>query len=66
VVLGGEQGTDVSVQDEVGLDPALDRLVYLRVGGVDEIAYLVADRPLPVGKRVDIGIDAGMLLVVHR
>jgi hypothetical protein len=62
VILGGEQSADVALEHEVRLNPALDRLLHLRVPGMDEIAHLAADRLLPIEKRVDVGIDARVLL----
>jgi hypothetical protein len=47
MVLGGEERTDVAVEDEVRLDPALDRLDDLRIRLVDEVTNLAKDVLLP-------------------
>src|SRR6266700_2625211 len=54
VVLGGEQRADVSLEYEVGLHGALDRLGQLRVGSVDQVAQTLAKLPLPWWQRVDV------------
>ena len=48
VVLGRKEGADVSLEDEVGLHRALDRLADLWVGAVDQVAELLAGVLLPV------------------
>jgi hypothetical protein len=48
VVLCREEGCDVAVEDEVGLDRPLDRLDDLGIGAMDQIPDLVADPLLPV------------------
>lgn len=47
---------------KVGLYAALDRLLGLRIGAVDDLAYLVADRLLPCWKPFDVLIDTGVLV----
>jgi transporter family-2 protein len=64
VVLGGQQGGDVALEDEVGLDPALDRLLDLGLRLVDQRADAVADGLLPVGESIDVGVDAGVGLEI--
>jgi len=58
VIPGGQQCADVALQHEVGLHLPFDRLLDLQIGGVDELADLVADGLLPVGQRVDVLVDA--------
>src|SRR5205823_7967163 len=65
VVLGGQQRADVALQHEVRLPGALDGLLDLRVGGVHQVAYLPADVTLPVGQRVDVGVDPWILGIAH-
>ena len=57
VVLGGEERADVAIEDEVGLDAALDRLLDSRVRRMDEIPDLAEDLPLPRGQVVEVGVD---------
>lgn len=40
MVAGGEQRADVALEDEVRLDPALDRLLDLRIGSMEEVTHL--------------------------
>ena len=63
MVPGGQQRADVAVEDEVGLDRPLDRLLDIGVGRVHEVADLAADVALPVGQRVEVGVDPGVLQV---
>ena len=65
MVLGGEQRTDVAVEHEIRLDRALDGLLDGRVCRVHEVADPAADRLLPVGERVDVGVDPRILDVRH-
>ncbi len=65
VVLRRQQRTDVAVEDEVRLDGALDRLLDLGVGTVDEVPDPAADLPLPVGQRVDVLVDPRVPGVGH-
>ena len=65
VVLRGQQRADVALQYEVRLTGALDGLGYLRVSGVDQVAYLAADGLLPVGESVNVGINARVGGVSH-
>jgi hypothetical protein len=65
VVLGGQERADVAVQDEVRLDRALDRLLDLGVGLVDEVAHPLEDLALPVGQGSQVGVDPGILGVVQ-
>jgi hypothetical protein len=65
VVLRRQQGADVSLQHEVRLSRALDGLLDLGVDGVDELPDLPADRLLPVGEGVDVGVDARIGFVCH-
>ena len=51
--------------DEVRAARALDRLDDLGIGGVDELADLAADRLLPLGQRVDVGVDTRVGGVGH-
>ena len=39
VVLGGQQPADVALEHEVRLHPALDRLLDLRIRGVDQAPW---------------------------
>jgi len=57
VILCGEQRTYVALEHEVRLDRPLDRLDDVRIGGVDQIAKLVAELALPVRQRVDVRVD---------
>jgi hypothetical protein len=57
MVLRGEEGGDVAVQDEIRLRGPLDRLLDLEVGGAPEFADLLTDRPLPGGQAVVKGVD---------
>jgi hypothetical protein len=52
VVLRCEEGADVALEHEVGLYGALDRLDDFGVGGVDQVAELLADALLPIGSRL--------------
>ena len=63
VILGGQQRADVALQHEVGLHLPFDRLLELRVGGVDEVADLMADGLLPAGQRIDVLVDARIAVV---
>jgi hypothetical protein len=54
----GQQRADVAVLHEVRLAGALDRLGHLRVGGVDQVADLLADGLLPVGQGADVGVHS--------
>ena len=65
MVSGGDQRAYVALKREVGLYRSLDRLAYLWVSGVDQVAKLLADLPLPVGQRVDVIIDA-LIFVIDR
>ena len=58
MILRGEQRTDIAVQDEIRLPGALDGLLHLRVGGVDELTNLLADGLLPAREGCDVGVDA--------
>jgi hypothetical protein len=59
----GEQRTDVALEDEPGLHRAFDRLGHLGVGGVDQVAQLLADLLLPLRESGDVVIDARSRLV---
>jgi hypothetical protein len=50
---------NAALQDEAGAVGALDGLVDLRVGGVDQLAHLAADGLLAAGKGIDTDVDAG-------
>jgi hypothetical protein len=65
VVLRGEERARVPLQHEVGPHGPLDRLHQFRVGGVDHTAKPAADRPLPVGERVDVVVDTGVGLIAR-
>ena len=65
MVPGGQQRADIAIENEVRLDGALDRLLDLGVGRVDEVADLLADRLLPRGQSVDVGVDSGVPGVRH-
>lgn len=43
MVLRREQCTDIALQQAVGLDPALDGFLNLRVGGMHQVPDLLAD-----------------------
>lgn len=58
MVLGRQEGADVALQHEVRAGGSLDCLADLRVGGVDQIANLMADGLLPLGQGIDVGVDA--------
>src|SRR5439155_3534386 len=57
VVFGSQQRADVSLQHKVRLDGAFDRLLDLRVGGMDQFPDLLTDGLLPGRQRVDVIID---------
>src|SRR4029079_1335120 len=60
VVLGRQEGRDVAVADEVGLDAALDRLGHLRVGSVQDLADPLEGLALPARERGEVVVDAGV------
>src|SRR5215203_2456126 len=49
------------MQDEVRTVGALDGLRHLGISGVHQSAYPAADTPLPVGERLDVSVDAGIV-----
>src|SRR5205807_3955407 len=57
VVLGRQQGADVSLQHEVRLPGALDGFGYVLVDAMNQFANLATDRLLPIGQRFDVGIN---------
>lgn len=57
VVLSRQQRADVSHKHEVRTAGVLDRLGHFWVGGVDQIAHLAADRLLPIGQGLDVGVN---------
>jgi hypothetical protein len=61
VVLGRQQGADISLQDEVGLNSPLDRLLDFGVDLVDQLANFLTDRLLPHGESIDVIVDSGIL-----
>jgi hypothetical protein len=65
VILGGQEPTDVSVEYEIRLHRPLDRLDDVWIGGAYEVADLLADPLLPLGQRVDVRVDPGILEVGH-
>ena len=65
MVLGGEEGADVPVEFEVGLPSALDRLVHLRIGGMDELPEAAAQIGLPRREPADVVVDARVSVVAH-
>ena len=56
--MAGEQRADVALEDEVGLHRAFDHLGHLGVGGVDQVAPLLADLLLPLRESGNVVIDA--------
>ena len=62
VVLGAEEGTDVAVEHEVGLDAPLDDLLDLRVGPVHQPTHGLGHLALPLGKRRDVRVDGRVAL----
>ena len=50
-------------EDEVRLHGALDGLLDLGVGGVDQVAHPPADRLLPIRQGVDVDVDARILRI---
>ena len=65
VILGRQQGADVALQHEVRTVGVLDRFSDLWVGGVDQIADLAADRLLPIGEGLDVGVNSWVCGVGH-
>ena len=65
MVLGRQQGADVALKHEVRTVGVLDRFGDLGVGGVDQIADLAADRLLPIGQGIDVGVNAWVGGVRH-
>src|ERR687898_3545176 len=61
VVLRRQERADVAPQDEVRTIGALDGLRNLGIGGVHQSAYPAADTLLPVGERLDVNVDAGIV-----
>src|SRR3712207_1316159 len=61
VVLCGQERADVALQDEVRTVGALDGLRHLGIGAVHQCAYPAADTLLPVGERLDVSVDAGIV-----
>jgi hypothetical protein len=59
VVFCGQQRADVAVPHEVRPAGALDRLGYLRAGGVHQVAHLLADGLLPAGQGAEQAEDTG-------
>jgi hypothetical protein len=57
VIFRRQQGADVALEHEVRLHGALDGLPDLGVGGVRELAHLLADRLLPVREPPDVFVD---------
>jgi hypothetical protein len=57
VRLRREQGADVPIEHEVGLDRSLDRLLDALVGDVGQVANLLAHLLLPLRKAGDVVID---------
>src|SRR5215203_1255633 len=66
VVLCRQERTYVALQDEVRTVAALDGLRHLGIGGVHHSAYPAADALLPVGERLDVSVDAGIVSRVCR
>ncbi|HJW22917.1 MAG TPA: hypothetical protein VJ506_10855 [Candidatus Limnocylindrales bacterium] len=62
MVLRGEERGDLALNDEVRLDPALDRLLDPGVGLVQERPDASADRLLPRRQGIDVRVDAGVRL----
>ena len=58
VILGREERADVALEHEVRLDRALDGLLDLGIGGVDQRANLETDLLLPIRQIVDVDVDA--------
>src|SRR5262249_15910526 len=65
VVLRRQQGADVALQHEVRTVGELDGFDDLFIRGVDQIADLTADGPLPVGQGTDIGVDPWVSGIRH-
>jgi hypothetical protein len=58
VVLRRQQRADVALQHEVRELRALDRLLDRWIGSVHQRADLAADGLLPLGQRIDVGVNA--------
>jgi len=58
VVLGGEKGTHFALEDEIGLDAPLDRLLDVGIGLVDEVPDPFEDLALPVGQGSEEALEA--------
>src|SRR5215211_5418709 len=61
VVSCRQERADVAIQDEVRTVGALDGLRHLGISGVHQSAYPAADILLPVGERLDVSVDAGIV-----
>lgn len=64
VVLAGQQCAHVTVEHEVGLHRAFDRLLDVGFGGVNQVAQLAAQIASPIRQSVEVVVDAGVSLVV--
>src|SRR6266511_4421485 len=60
VILCRQQGADVALEHEVGTVPELDGLNHARVGSMDKLPNLTADRLLPARQRVNVGVNPGV------
>ena len=60
MVPGREQRADVAVEDEVRLHRALDRLLDVRIGGVDHAAQLRTELLLPLREAGEVAVDPGV------
>ncbi len=65
MILRGQERADVALEHEVRLPRALDRLDNVRVGEVDQLADRATDGLLPLGQRVDVGVDPWVRDVGH-
>jgi hypothetical protein len=54
----------VTVEHEVGLHRAFDRLLDVGFGGVNQVAQLAAQIASPIRQSVEVVVDAGVSLVV--
>ena len=57
MIFGGEQCADIAVERKVGAIGEFDRFYHLWLCLMDELAYLIANRLLPIRKCVYIFID---------
>ena len=57
VIFGRQQRADVAVEHEVRLNRTLNRLLNLRISGMDQIAEITTELGLPIRKPIDEYVD---------